>query len=194
MLAENLLTIRQEFKQIPYQGAVREEGSICHGFKLLKWASSDDARAIPEASDIQCLQDALVTINAPATAFFTVGCEKALNKTERGFWAKGYLEFAFNFREFAEDAQWYFKLFFDFTALIAERKYEEPIQFFWELDGANFTRANFIGYSAAVWFTTDVLNSAEEAKDVWCSGVRLFAEFLAGTPAQGNQMVFPPAA
>ena len=61
------------------------------------------------------MQEALARIADPKTAFFTMGCEKSFNPvTGGGFWAKGYIEFSYNYAQAISDAQNYFPLFFHF--------------------------------------------------------------------------------
>ncbi|HEV7766221.1 MAG TPA: hypothetical protein VGQ76_14545 [Thermoanaerobaculia bacterium] len=79
-----ILSIRDYCKTIPYAPAEREN-STCHGFKLLKGASPAEIEQIAEVQDLPCFSEALVRINAADTAFFTIGCEKAINR-EPGSW------------------------------------------------------------------------------------------------------------
>lgn len=186
---QNILSIRDYCKTIPYDPLERDV-STCHGFRLLKRASLEEIGAVPEVEDLPCLREALVSINAPSTPFFTIGCEKAFNQEPSSWWAKGYLEFAFNDHEYAADAQWYFKLFFDFTHHIIRRGFDAPVQYHWELDGAEFKVAGFTGYSAAVWVQTADLTTAEAVKQLWCAAVQELAAFLSQVPAQVKRPIY----
>jgi hypothetical protein len=102
------LSIKNGGKGIPYGGADedRPDGSRNHGFKRLK-SNQGEIATVPEASGITALENALVALNAPASPFFTVGCEKAFGKNDSGHWISGYLEFAFNYGELVVDAGFY---------------------------------------------------------------------------------------
>jgi hypothetical protein len=184
-----ILSIRDYCKTIPYTPAEREE-STCHGFTPLKGAPREQIAAIPEVQDLPCLREALVTINAPQTSFFTIGCEKAFNPTSENWWAKGYLEFAYNDRKYAIDAQWYFKAFFDFTHYIWQREFDAPVQFHWELNGAQFMAASFTGYSVMLWVQTAELASENDVKQLWCAAVSLLAEYLAQITAPVDNPIY----
>ena len=188
-----ILTLRDYCKTVPYEPAERDL-STCHGFTLLKGASLAQIAAVPEVQDLPCLREALVTINAVGTPFFTIGCEKAFNRTSESWWAKGYLEFAFNDHDYAADAQWYFKLFFDFTHYVWKRAFDAPVQFHWELSGVQFKAGGFTGYSATLWIQTADLASESDVKALWCAALTLLAEYLAQVPAAGRRPIYASTA
>lgn len=168
--------MRHYIKTIPYK-AEKRETSENHGFKLLK-GRLDEIRSIPEVQDIQELHDALADINHPDTPFFSTGCEKKFNQENGIFWVRGFVEFAFNHPELALDAVNYFKLFFKFNWHVWEKQFDIPLRFHFEMDGADFVVIGKEGFSVCVWITTDDLQTADEAKNVWCKGVRFFSQFL----------------
>lgn len=175
-----MLTIRNRGKGVPYggRGELREDGSANYGFKPLKGKPEEAAR-IPEVQDEEHFRDALVAINDLSTAFFTVGCEKSFNHEEgAGNWARGYIEFAFNYCDLVEDAQWYFKLFFDFNHFVWSNQFNEPVQFHFELEAAHFFQGNCDGYTVAVWITTATTPAEEDVRVVWGKAVGLLTEFL----------------
>lgn len=94
-----MLTIRNCGKGVPYGGSgePREDGSANYGFKPLK-GKPEEAVQIPVVQDEEHFCAALVAINDPLMPFFTVGCEKSFNHDdEERHWAKGYMEFPFNY-------------------------------------------------------------------------------------------------
>ena len=189
--AQLRLTIDPGFKTIPYTPAVRDGGSVCHGFKPLKGRPGAEAEAIEEARDADCLKRALVDINKAETSFFTVGCEKSWNTEASGFWVKGYIEFAFNFSDLAADATSYFVAFFHFNRLLEQRSYTAPVSFHWELQGACFLDANrSSGFTAAVWIETGVGPSAELVRQVWCGAVDILRDHLCDFQLKGTAPIY----
>jgi hypothetical protein len=182
---EMRLTIRNRGKGVPYGGSgiPREDGSANYGFKALK-GKREEAALINEVQDEPHFRDALVAINDLSTPFFTVGCEKSFNQDEEGHWAKGYIEFAFNYCELAGDAQWYFKLFFDLNHFVWQGQFNEPVRFHFELEGAHFSAGNCAGYTLTVWITTAFMPTAEEVREIWGKSVDLLVEFLKQYPAE----------
>lgn len=174
-----MLSIRNRGKGVPYggRGVPRENGSANYGFKALK-GKPEEAALIHEVQDDEHFRNALVAINDQNTPFFTVGCEKSFNKDDEGFWARGYLELAFNYCELVEDAKWYFKLFFDFNNHVWQNKFNEPTQYHFEMEGAHFFEGNCAGYTVAIWITTAVLPTNEEVKEVWGKSVDFLTSFL----------------
>lgn len=187
----SVLFIDSGFKTIPYTPAERPDGSVCHGFKALKGAPLAEVEAIPEA-DLPALREALIRINAPATSFFTVGCEKQLNKAADGFWMKGYVEFAVNFAEIARDATWCFHVFFHFNRFLQENKTELPVHVAFEIQGCAFRAAdNAYGFTLTAWIQTDSLSTGDEALEIWTAALRHLAEFLSTFRLEGSRRIYP---
>lgn len=174
-----VFTIKPGGKGVPYggRGELREDGSANYGFKALK-GKPEEAVLINEVQDEEHFRNALVAINGLDTPFFTVGCEKSFNEHPKGYWARGYLEFAFNYCDLVEDAQYYFKLFFDFTHYVWKNQFNEHVQYHFELEGAHFFKGDCDGYTVAVWINVSVLPTEEEVKEVWGKAVDLLTAFL----------------
>ncbi len=181
-------------KPIPYPPEDHAE-STNYGFKILKGNPSliDD---VPEVSDNSSLRNALVRLNAPATPFFTIGCEKSFNrgKTADGlacFWARGYLEFAFNSKEGVSGAENYFILFFQFNQRVASSGFDGLVSFHWELAPARFIAANCYGWTACVWITTEDMPSEAKARTLWGEALGLLTIFLEGIePVRGSTNIY----
>jgi hypothetical protein len=179
------LTIRNRAKSIPYPEANRPEGSRNHGYKRLK-GRPDLVSDIPEA-DWESIATALARLNGWNSAFFSVGCEKAVNKHNGEFWVRGYLEFAFNYIEAASDAAHYFPLFFHFHRLLQSTRVSK-CRFEFELEGAIFLDGPAEGYSVSVWIDTGIYKSELEAEQTWAQGLTLLADFLCAVPLRTSEL------
>jgi hypothetical protein len=174
------MTIRNRGKSIPYGSGNRPDGSTNHGYKRLK-GNVDLAASIPEAQEMDYLHDALVRLNDPNTAFFSVGCEKSVDVSERGTAVAGYLELAFNFAELAADAQYYFKLFFQFSGLMAQSPNESAkVRYVFELEPAHFHDGPVDGFTVTVWIATTFLPTREQAIQEWGRALSALVSFLEG--------------
>lgn len=171
-----MLTINQQSKAIPYPAASHAD-SQNFGFRVLK-GKPDKIENVQEAKDSKCIQEILRILNTAESPFFSVGCEKSFNQGPDGFWAKGYIEFAFNYGKAISDATHYFSLFFHFSREASEYLAQHDIQFWWELQPANFITAKCTGFSCCVWITTRNFSSAVKAKIEWESAVALLSTFL----------------
>jgi hypothetical protein len=175
-----LSIINESPKGIPYAGGdVREDGSQNYGFVPLKGKPAE-AALIPEVQDNEPMKNALLAINESGTAFFTAGCEKSFNDDPDGHWAKGYIEVSFNYINLASDAQSYFKLFFDFNNRVAKNRFEAPVRYHWELEGAVFLDISWetVGFTVGIWITTALLESRAEVESVWAQAVDFLTEYL----------------
>ena len=137
MKTDIILTVKNRAKALPYIAENRTDGTVNHGFRLLK-GRKEDVMLIPEACDSNALQYALTIINDSSTAFITVGCEKDLNNSPQGFWQRGYIEFAFNNPAAVGNAGHYFNIFHEFNKEIWESGFDRPLQYQFELEGAEF--------------------------------------------------------
>jgi hypothetical protein len=175
-----LFSIRQRGKAVPYGGCDKDrpDGSAKNrGFKNLK-RKPEELASIPEIQDNDSLRNALVVLNAYDSPFFTVGCEKACNKDATGDWMRGYLEFSFNYRELVADAQFYFKLFFDFNNWYWSQEQKNVILYEFELEGADFWEVSAAGFTMTVWITTTAFKTDQEAKNAWRWGLDTLVDFL----------------
>ena len=171
-----MLTINQRSKSIPYPAA-SDAGSQNFGFRVLK-GKLDKIGNIQEAKNSQCIQEILRTLNADDSPFFSVGCEKAFNEGPNGHWAKGYIEFAFNYSKLVTDATYYFPLFFHFNKHATDFLPHHDVQFWWDLQPANFVAAKCVGFSCCVWVTTGMIATSNGARNEWESAVTLLSSFL----------------
>jgi hypothetical protein len=177
------LSIKNGGKGIPYGGASedRPDGSRNHGFKRLR-SKLGEIAAIPEAQGIAALENALIALNAPASPFFTVGCEKAFGKNDSGHWIRGYLEFAFNYGELVADAKFYFKLFFLFNHWYWKQKQQAGIQYNFELEAATFLDANVSGFTITAWIYAGTYPTKELAQTAWEGALDTLVTFLKEHP------------
>jgi hypothetical protein len=178
-----LLTIKNRPKAIPYPSGEHDDGSKNHGFKPLK-AVPEDVETIPEAQDNDSLKLALKRLNARRTPFFTVGCEKAYNKSQNGCWARGYLEFSFNYVEIAADPDYYFRIFFGFNQYVWEQQEQKTVQYHFELEPAHYMERNADGYTCSVWITTAEFPEDEQARSIWGSALDTLVGFLEQVPGE----------
>lgn len=171
------LRIKDGAKAMPYGPVDRGDGHPNHGFKDVK-GNPEAARKIVEVLDDLPMQEALVRIADPKTAFFTMGCEKSFNPvTGGGFWAKGYIEFSYNYAQAISGAQNYFPLFFHFDQYIKKQRLPSPVLFEWELEG-NIYRNGLTGYSCAIWVSTTVCETEAEVRKTWEQAWNLVANHL----------------
>jgi hypothetical protein len=167
-----LSTPHKSPKAIPYGGSKREDGGENHGFRPLK-GKPEECALIAEVQDNSALKNALITLNGTETPFFTVGCEKSCNRhsTGAGYWMKGYVEVAFNYKELVQDAQNYFKLFFDFNLnWFWKQKQEAVVHYHFELEMGHFWQHLSLhegAFTTAVWIQTEVLQSEKDAQNAW---------------------------
>ncbi len=183
-----VFSIRQRGKAVPYGGSDedRPDGSPKNrGFKNLK-LKPEELASIPEVQDNDSLRNALVVLNSPDSTFFTVGCEKACSKDATGNWMRGYLEFSFNYRELVADAQFYFKLFFDFNRWYRSQEQKNVILYEFELEGADFWEVSAEGFTVTVWITTTVLQTDEEAINAWKWGLDTLVDSLKQYPSDSR--------
>lgn len=191
--SQNMLTVNARSKSIPYPAATNVH-SQNYGFRILKGKPGKVDR-VKEASDLPALIGILKAINSPASPFFSVGCEKAFPEFNGGFCAKGYVEFAFNYSRLVSDATQYFPLFFHFNRYAADFLSSNNVQFWWDLQPAEFKAIDLAGFSCCVWVTTEIYPSVEAAISVFSSSLELLNSFLGqyGAP-EGMTPIYAPRA
>lgn len=189
MITELILTLKNRTKTIPYVSERREDGTVNHGFHILK-NRPEAVGSILETQDQKTLRQALSVINEASTPFFTVGCEKDINRSSEGFWVRGYLEFSFNDPETAACADRYFQVFFDFNRLVWAAQFDLPVQYHFELEGAEFQKVQIHGFTAAVWITTLCFPTADDAWSPWNRAVLFFADFLASCKCEPKPGIY----
>lgn len=175
------LKIRERGKAIPYPHK-EHENSITHDFIPLK-RNLEAITCIPEVKDNKHLRNALMILNGNDTAFFTVGCEKAFNKIDdpnvtEPYWAKGFLDISFNYRELVGDAVHYFQLFFFFNQYLKEKPIKELVHYQWDLVGANFLDAGISGWTAFIWIIGGNYSTSDESEAAWGQAVDYLVGFL----------------
>jgi hypothetical protein len=190
-----IFSIRDHGKSIPYYGGNRPEGSINHGFKLLR-GNLDDVNSIPEAQDNEAIKKALLALNGSESHFFTIGCEKACNKGDEGYWMRGYLEVSFNSIQFVADAQNYFRLFFKFNEHIKEQEQRNPernpVHYSFELEGAHFLATNTDGFTLVIWITTMSLPTEDDAKREWGEAIDVLMDYLVSLRTNSSTPIYSP--
>jgi len=171
-----MLTINQKSKSIPYPAA-SHPNSQNYGFHVLK-GKLNKCEKVQEASDNASIINILKILNRNESPFFSVGCEKSYNHDREGYWVKGYVEFAFNYENLVSDAARYFPLFFHFSKYIHEFISRNNVQFWWDLQPANFEKVPCMGFSACIWITTGLFPTALQAKEVWEQSVDMLSAYL----------------
>ncbi|MBR1302175.1 hypothetical protein [Bradyrhizobium sp. AUGA SZCCT0042] len=190
-----MLTIEQRSKHVPYPADFSHGQSQNHGFRTLK-SDLGAIEAIPEVGDCPTFREALLAINGPDTPFFSVGCEKSLNRN-KGMWSKkGYLEFAFNCADRIGDAASYFPIFFHFNRSKATSEFlsRHPVQICWELQPAYFVKIAKSGFTCCVWITTTQYSTAAKCESIWNEAVLLTALYAAAVRLRSPpiQLIYEP--
>lgn len=183
-----ILSINSIGKAVPY-GPATHANSENYGFKPLK-GKDREIEEIPEAKGYPAIISILKSLNDHESPFFSVGCEKSINDSQNGHWAKGYIEFSFNYQELVSDAVQYFPLFFHFQRYSEDFLRNNEVQFHWELQAAQFVDAGLPGFTACVWVTTGLLQSESDARSLWELAVSELDSYLSkhGRPGKGTQI------
>jgi hypothetical protein len=183
-----LLTYSQRAKTVPYAAAHHADGTHNYGFTVLK-GHLEQVADVEEARGVPCYGSLLEALNCARSPFFSIGCEKTFSSNKRGFWASGFIEFAFNYAELLGDASNYFSLFFHFNNDASAFIKANDIQFHWTIQPAHFTVNLCDGFTCAVWITTAQCATAKEARRQWDAGVACLSEFIVDTePYVGAEM------
>lgn len=187
----NVLAILQQIKVVPYagDGVRRENGGANYGFKNLK-GSPHLIGAIPELDSDRALRSLIETINAAHTGLFSVGCASGEVKEDSGYRYTGYVEVALNSKSAVADAGNYFPAFFHFDRLLSERRFQHPVQFYWELQPARFTDVNVNGFTCSVYVNTSFFPSVEEAYQCWTAALGLLTLYFGSIPVQPNERIY----
>lgn len=176
MTAQVYLTIGTRPKNIPYP-ASSSGGSQGFGFKPLK-GKPDKVAGIKEVSEVPGVADLLRSINASETPFFSVGCEKYIGPYDDGsYYARGYVEFAFNHPEFLRDVQ-YMALFKHFNDYVSGEPLRPEWSVNWELQPAHFKKVKTDGYSCCMWLHVRPYFTREKAVEDYNALARHLIEFF----------------
>lgn len=178
---EIIFLIKKGGLPIPYPAVAREtEERSNHGFRSLK-NRLEGIPLVPETTGDPALTDLLTVLNTPKSPFFSVGCGRWWKTTgDNNWWINGYIEFAFNEWELTQNAQTYFKLFFDFHYFVHDdRKSDLPVYFACELHGATFEPLqNAGGFVLGVVVTTLQSPDREQVFERWTGAISLLTDFL----------------
>jgi hypothetical protein len=187
----NALHIDQGGKGIPYGGAgePRPDGGANYGFKNLKGDLSlvDD---VPELKSDDPLRSLVLTINAPESGLFSVGCLGADCHEAEGYRRTGYIEFAYNSKTGVADAANYFPLFFHFDRHLLSSQFQAPVRFDWEFQGAQFIDAQIGGFTSTIYLNTEYCGSGQLAQEAWASGLAALEAFLSKILQQPGEPIY----
>ncbi|MEL7054350.1 MAG: hypothetical protein AAFV85_09160 [Cyanobacteria bacterium J06634_6] len=192
-LYSNELTLSPHAKSIPYAADLPAEKSSAtnYGFKNLKIKPSL-IETIPELSDDSSLGTLVQSINKRETCFFTVGCSSELVSSGTGHCREGYLEFAWNCASCVQDAINYFALYFHFNKSLLTREFNQPVQFKWIIQEANFSDAKIHGFSCQVHVKTRSLSSPEQANQAWQLSLRMLDTYLSRVETLQSTPIYKP--
>jgi hypothetical protein len=187
------MTIRHHFKGIPYggNGEVRPDGGANYGFKNLK-GNLHLLADVPELKEDHALYDVVSAINQPSTGLLSVGCVSGAVVDEHGHARTGYIEFAINLAKKISDARNYFYVFYHFDSLLHESKFNERVNYHWELEGAHFHPANADGFTCVVYVHSAHCPTPEQAMEAWERGLAPLIPFFRAYPQQEGEPLFPP--
>ena len=90
-----------------------------------------------------------------------------------------------------KDAVPYFQLFCHFDRASREFVSTRSVQFLWELQQANFIKANVAGFSCCVWITTANYPTVAECETVWTDSVDHLTQYLLVARLRGKAVELP---
>jgi hypothetical protein len=188
----NLLKIRQRGKPIPYggDGIIREDGDANYGFKYLK-GNSEGLRLLPELIRDPALLGLAGAINGIGTGLFSVGCVSGEVADENGVRHTGYIEFSFNSKALSSDAGNYFPIFFHFDRFLHESKFDIPVSYQWEIEGASFLEADHHGFTVAVFVNTHYCDSLDRATANWARALATLGYYLQSVTTGKTDYIYP---
>jgi hypothetical protein len=184
------MTVENRKKDIPYPAETRRDGQN-FGFKSLK-GKSGKTEGIQEAKGFPGIISVLLAINDVGSPFFSIGCEKYIGPEKfGGFYARGYIEFAFNYRKMVSFQQ-AADLFHDFSVFCSQKEIPEGTNYNFDLQPAYFTRAKVDGYSCCVWTKTVGHANHAEAERAYNDAVQFLGEFITriGPPSNEPERIY----
>jgi hypothetical protein len=175
--------IREGGLPVPYPAVDREtEDTSNYGYRMLK-NRVEEISLVPETRDDPALAELLHVLNSEESPFFSIGCARWLKENEGLPWISGYIEFSFNYLELTQDAQNYFRLFFEFHYFVRDQKSDLPVYFDWEIQGATFgSRGHAGGYVLGIMINTQIGKDRTFVFDRWSSALKLISDFLRTRP------------
>jgi len=171
------LTVEQQSKSIPYPARSGADFQT-FAFRPMK-GKPEKVDSIKEAQGHPALIEILKTLNAKESPFFSVGCEKHIEKKSAPYWVRGFVEFSYNHVELVSDASSYFPLFYHFNRISQEFLKTNLVTYWFGLNPATFTKVESPGFSCCVYITTADFQTEEEAYSSWSSGLSHLSEYLA---------------
>src|SRR5260370_5246090 len=175
---ENLLSVVEGGKGVPYGGGPRSEGTTNHGFRPLK-GKLEEILFVPEAKEDEALAGILTKINGRDTGLFSIGCVSGEVDEPDGRRVSGYVEFALNDKRLVADAINYFQIFFFFSQRLAEQRFADRVRFNWDLEGASFHEVSCHGLTCSVGVNTFFYPTKEGARTCWQNSLRILGDHLA---------------
>jgi hypothetical protein len=180
------LTVEDRTKDIPYP-AESHQDSQNFGFKPLKGKPEKVAK-IQEAKGFPGIIAALESINEYESPFFSIGCEKYIGPEQfGGFYARGYIEFAFNYTKMVSFAQAadLFRLFSEFSS---QRGVPASTTYNFDLQPAHFRKAMVDGYSCCVWIRTGGHPDYDRAQNAYNEAALFLGDFIDGMGAPAGEL------
>ncbi|ATF04056.1 hypothetical protein PhaeoP75_04457 (plasmid) [Phaeobacter gallaeciensis] len=190
MSSQVFLTVEDRQKDIPYPPETHQD-SQNFGFKPLK-GKSEKVDKIQEAKGFPGIIAALKAINVQDSPFFSIGCEKYIGPEQYGgYYARGYIEFAFNYARMVSFPQ-AADLFRCFSIYYAQHEIYEYTTYNFDIQPAYFVKAKTDGYTCCVWIRTGHHASHKEAEQAYNKAVQLLADFIStvGPPENEPERIY----
>lgn len=190
MSCKVFLTVDTRRKHIPYQSETHD-GSQNFGFKILK-GKLHKIDSIQEAKGFPGIIHVLRALNESNSPFFSIGCEKYIGEQPfSGFYARGYIEFSFNYAIMANFAN-LAEFFRMFSIHCANSNTRSGDSFDFNMQPAHFKKIGLDGYSCCVWIRTGEHSSYSEAEQSYNRSAIFLAKFIetVGAPASLPEAIY----
>jgi len=138
----------------------------------------EKVESIKEAEGHPVIIEILKILNDKTSPFFSVGCEKRMNKNGTQYWMRGFIEFSYNYVELVSDATSYFPLFFHFNKDSPEFLETNYVNYWFGINPVHFKKTDTHGFSCCVYITTAEFNDENSAYSCWSSGVKYLSDYL----------------
>ncbi len=161
---------------VPY--ARRAEDQSSHSYIDLK-QHPDGLKDIPEIHGWPELSVTLEELNQPASAFRTLGCEKAeIDQGEGLCGISGYVQIGFEDLTRAKDEKNYAALFQRFHQHAAKGWPDNDTVVEFEMQPTLFIELGETCWSFSFWLVVRNCKKGVEAREKWSSALKFFREFL----------------
>ena len=188
MRVESGIRLIEEVKDVPYPIDIRAD-SIGYGFKDLK-GKPELVSTVPEVSLMQGMQKALRELCRAETPFFSIGCEQRVGEAgTREHWAKGFIEFAYNFEPAARYEN-YRTLLANFKESGPFGSVPAPAIFDWVVAPVRLTNHQVLIHSCSVWITARGRKRPAKARKALDESFEALGVFL-GTVSIGDHDLSP---